>query len=219
PWAALQANINTQFEIGHFTPCSRLSGPAVITSGTFTDKFFLQCHGAYERAAPPDRKPNHELVDGFCFYKGDTHGGTAPPNKVTGCSNILGGGDVDFDGTPYYRDWSNSTSPNTFPSTFRQLQPTTNGGAGYDRIMFETDVAASESTCSPTTLTGCAAPPPTAPGKFYPYWTQAMVGGQCVWEFGQMANGKSFGGDAQYGVPSARFFGNLAGPIKANPHC
>ncbi len=66
---------------------------------------------------------------------------------------------------------------------------------------------------------GCAVPPPGAPGNFYPYWTQAMVGGHCVWEFGQMTNGNTFGADAQYNGPTARFFGTLASPITPNPNC
>ncbi|MDQ6722604.1 MAG: hypothetical protein M3003_17680 [Candidatus Dormibacteraeota bacterium] len=221
PWAALQANINTQFETGHFVACSSLAGPATLTVGTFKDKYFTTCRGAYEKASPKDGiKGNPELSDAPCYLKGDTHGHTAPPNKVSGCVLFFTqNGDLDFDGSPYYPDWPNSTTPNRFPSTFRQLQPTTNGGSGYPQVMMETDLAASESTCSPTTLTGCAAPPPNAPGKFYPFWSQALVGGQCVWEFGNMSNGNSFGGDAQYGGPSARFFGNLAGPVMANPHC
>ena len=38
--------------------------------------------------------------------------------------------------------------------------------------------------------------PPKGPGHFYPYLTLAKVGGQCVWEFGNMTNGNTFGGDA-----------------------
>ena len=56
-------------------------------------------------------------------------------------------------------------------------------------------------------------PPPGGPGGFYPYWTQARVGGQCVWEFGQMQNGRTFGGTGQYGGPSDYFFGNLEGAL------
>jgi hypothetical protein len=221
PWAALQANINTQFETGHFEPCSSLTGPATFQFGSFKDKFFTTCHGAYERAAPTDGgKNNPEVSDAPCYPKGDTHGGAAQPNQVSGCVQFFTqNGDLDFDGSPYYADWPNSTSPDRFPSTFRQLQPTTNGGSAYAQIMMETDLAASESTCSPSTLAGCTAPPPNAPGKFYPYWTQALVGGHCVWEFGNMTNGNTFGKDAQYGGPSPRFFGNLAGPVMANPAC
>jgi hypothetical protein len=37
--------------------------------------------------------------------------------------------------------------------------------------------------------------------------------------FGQMTNGIASGRAAQYGVPSAWFFGNLEGPIRPLPHC
>jgi hypothetical protein len=40
-----------------------------------------------------------------------------------------------------------------------------------------------------------------------------------VWEFGQMTNGKTFGKTRQYGKPSARFFGNLEGPVRPAPTC
>jgi hypothetical protein len=221
PWAALQANINTQFEIGHFTACSSVTGPQTLhLSPTVTDTVWFDCHGAYENAAPADGGTNPEASDVPCYPKGDTHGGLAPPNLVAGCIDaFVQNGDLDFDGNPYWPDWPNSTKPNNFPSTFRQLQPSTNGGQGYPRMMIETDAAASESTCSPTTLSGCAVPPPTAPGRFYPYWTQANVNDQCVWEFGNMQNGNDFGRFAQYGGPTARFFGNLAGPVMANPSC
>jgi len=86
-------------------------------------------------------------------------------------------------------------------------------------MQFETDAAASESTCSPATLSGCAVPAPGSPGNFYPYFTQATVGGSCEWEFGQMSNGSSFGGSAQYGSASAYFFGNLEGPIQPLTNC
>lgn len=65
---------------------------------------------------------------------------------------------------------------------------------------------------------GCAVPAPGSPGNFYPHWTLANVGGRCRWEFGQMTNGNSFGGAAQYGAPSAWFFANLESPIM-NPGC
>ena len=86
-------------------------------------------------------------------------------------------------------------------------------------MQFETDAAASEATCGPATLSGCAVPAPGSPGNFYPYFTQATVSSSCVWEFGQMSNGNSFGGAAQYGSPSAYYFGNLEGPIVPNPTC
>jgi hypothetical protein len=216
PWAALQGGILTQYEIGHFTPCSTVSDPVTFTVGSFTDTFWQTCSGPYE--VPADNATNPEIADAPCYPVGDTHGGTSPPNEVTGCVDAFGNGDVDFDGTPYWPDWPNGTSPTTFPSTFLQQQPTTNGKM-YSGAQFETDLAASESTCGPAALSGCAAPPPGAPGSFYPYWTQAKVGGTCVWEFGQMQNGSAFGGAAQYDGPSAYFFGTLSSPVLPNPNC
>ncbi|MHB8294398.1 MAG: hypothetical protein ACYDH5_07165 [Acidimicrobiales bacterium] len=34
-----------------------------------------------------------------------------------------------------------------------------------------------------------------------------------------MTNGNSFGKDAQYGKPSARYFGDLSSPVLPNPTC
>ena len=221
PWAALEANILTQFEIGHFTPCTSLSGSGTFTVGTFTDQFATTCHGPYEDTASLDSR-NPEGSDAPCYPAGDTHGGVAPPNEVTGCPGVIGpfspSSDLDYDGTSYWPDWPNSTTPGTFPAPFFQQQPTTNGGATYPQMQFETDAPATEASCMPTGQ-GCAVPPPGGPGNFYPYWTQALVGGQCVWEFGQMTNGNTFGGDAQYNGPTARFFGTLASPIMTNPVC
>jgi hypothetical protein len=219
PWAALQGGILTQYEIGHFTPCSSLSDPATLDFGTFTDTYWQTCNGPYETVADSGSNPEPPGGDAFCFPFGDTHSGLhSDPNQVTGCEDFLAGGDLDFDGTPYWPDWPNSTTPNSFPSTFLQDQPLSNGQS-YASVQFETDAAASESTCSPATLSGCAVPAPGSPGGFYPYYTQASVGGSCKWEFGQMTNGNSFGGVAQYDGPTAYFFGTLSGPIIPNPTC
>jgi hypothetical protein len=218
-WAALQVNVATQFEIGHFTPCMNVSQPRVFNlGGGVTDTIWNSCTGPYETTAAPDNNHNPEPADSPCFPVGDTHGGLSPPNLVTGCANFnVVNGDLDFDGTPYWPDWPNQTTPNSFPSTFLQQQPAS-GGKPYPQIQFQTDAAASESTCQPSGA-GCAVPPPGAPGNFYPHWTLASVGGACRWEFGQMANGNSFGGTGQYGSSSAWFFGTLEGPLMTNPGC
>jgi hypothetical protein len=217
PWAALQVNVSTQFEIGHFEACSSLSKPFNVDQliPGFTDVSWNQCHGPYENAAPAGAEAT-EPGDAFCYPKGDTHFGKAPPNIVTGCEdNVFQNGDLDFDGNPYWPDWPNSTVPNRFPSTFRQLPPTTVGGASYSRFQIQTDAALSESSCNFPDTSGCAVPPPTAPGKFYPYWTLTK---SCVWEFGNMTNGKTFGKDAQYGsIPIAVGYPELFGPIMRNP--
>ena len=56
-------------------------------------------------------------------------------------------------------------------------------------------------------------------GQLLPVLDAAKVSGPCVWEFGQMTNGNTFGGTHQYGQPSAYFFGNLEGPMRHNPTC
>jgi hypothetical protein len=221
-WSVLLSGILTQYEIGHFEPCSRLTKPVGHGAG----KFWQFCKGAYENAGPPDgKKPSQELTDAPCYPKGFTHGGTTPPDQVTGCADFFTqNGDLDFDGTPYYADWPSSTTPNLWPSPFLQQQPRTLGGARYSKIQFETDAPASEiNTCAPDTPRGCAVPPPHAPGHFYPYFTQAKVGGLCVWEFGNMRNGNRFGGDKQYAhlVPHGFFKGqfDLASSPLPNPNC
>jgi hypothetical protein len=221
-WSVLLSGILTQYEIGHFEPCSRLTKPVGHGAG----KFWQFCHGAYENAGPPDgTQPSQELTDAPCYPKGFTHGGTTPPDQVTGCADFFTqNGDLDFDGTPYYADWPNSTTPNLWPSPFLQQQPRTLGGARYSKIQFETDAPASEiNTCAPDTPRGCAVPPPHSPGHFYPYYTQAKVGGLCVWEFGNMRNGNRFGGDKQYAhlVPHGFFKGqfDLASAPLPNPNC
>jgi hypothetical protein len=220
PWAALETNISTQFEIGHFEPCRRVTDPMPFSLGTFSDTVWQNCVGPYENPAFPDGLPgNAEISDSPCWPDGFTHGGVAAPNEVAGClEEFAQNGDLDYDGTSYRADWPNSLRPGPFPSPFLQKEPMTRGHS-FPTIQFQTDAAASESTCSPTTLSGCAVPPPIGPGHFYPYWTQAKVHGRCVWEFGQMQNGDAFGGTAQYGSPSAYFFGNLEGPMRPNPHC
>jgi hypothetical protein len=216
PWAADLVNVSTQFEIGHFEACSFLSKPFNVDQiiPGYADISWNKCHGPYENAAPPSGEAT-EPGDAFCYPKGDTHFGKAPPNIVTGCEdNLFQNGDLDFDGNGYWPDWPTSTSPNRFPSTFRQLPPTTAGGVSYSRFQIQTDAALSESSCKFPGTSGCAVPPPTAPGKFYPYWTLTK---SCVWEFGNMTNGNTFGKAAQYGsVPAALGYPQLLGPIMRN---
>jgi hypothetical protein len=214
PWGFGPYMINSQFEIGHFEPCTSLSG-LVTDSG---DPFYTNCQGPYETAA---EDPGLEPDDAPCYPFGDTHGGTAAPDLVTGCPVFNDAiGDLDYDGNGYYPDWPNSVKPDRFPSTFLQLQPTTVRGHRYPQIQFVTDNSATQlnSNCSPLTGANCVLPPP-GPGHFYPYWTQARVGGACVWEFGNMRNGNTFGRDAQYGTVHTGTLGAFAGPVRPNPNC
>jgi hypothetical protein len=206
PWGPGAYSINTQFEIGHFEPCT------AVTQGAGTrDPSFTQCHGPYESPLDPRKSP--EPTDAPCYRVGDTHGGTAPPNLVTGC--VVGFGDLDFDGTPYWADWPDGTTPDRYPSTFLQQQPTS-GGTTYPQIQFVADTAGSETGCNTDTGQGCAMPP-TGPGHFFPYWTLARVGGSCVWAFGNVASGNTFGADKQYGTVGPGTLGAFQGPVRTNP--
>jgi hypothetical protein len=219
PWGIGPYMINNQFEIGHFEPCTTITGPRTLTSESFTDTYYKRCHGPYE-AGDHDSGATFEPNDSPCYPAGDTHGGTTDPNLVTGCDVFFDAiGDLDYDGNSYRADWPNSLSPGAFPSPFLQRPPTT-GGAGYGKIQFVTDTSATElnTDCDLGTGAGCPLPP-EGPGNFYPYWTLAKVGGNCVWEFGNMTNGKTFGGDAQYGSVGPGTLGAFASAIRPSPTC
>jgi hypothetical protein len=219
PWGIGPYMINNQFEIGHFEPCASITGQKTLTSESFTDTYYTRCHGPYE--ADKDTADTFEPNDAPCYPAGDTHGGTTDPNLVTGCDVFFKAiGDLDYDGNSYRADWPNSLVPGAFPSPFLQQPPTTTGGAGYEKIQFVTDTSATElnTDCDLQTGTGCPLPP-KGPGNFYPYWTLAKVAGNCVWEFGNMTNGKTFGGDAQYGKVGPGTLGAFASPIRPNPTC
>ncbi len=207
PWAALQTNISTEFETGHFTPCTSVSQPDVLPIAPgVKDKFFNSCAGPYEDAAPGgDGGTTVETSDALCYRRGDTHGFLqSDPNIMTGCEdNLYQNGDLDFDGSPYWKEWPTaSTRTSSLPASFVQSRPTS-AGHQYAQFLFQTDVALSEYTCSSAAPTGCGAPPPSAPGHFYPYWSQVKKGAGCTLEFGNVSSGNGvndFGGYAQYGT-------------------
>jgi hypothetical protein len=216
PWGPGAYNINNEFEIGHFEPCTSVSGAESITVGRVRDRFYTDCHGPYETKA--DKGSTLEPSDAPCYTKGDTHHGLAAPNEVTGCDVFFQAiGDLDYDGTPYRRDWPEATTPGALPSTFLFQQPL-GGGRPYPRMQFVTDMSATEHGCNLSSGAGCVMPPP-GPGHFYPYWTLATVHGSCVWEFGDLRNGNTYGGDAQWGSVTPNSLGAFQSRIMANPSC
>jgi hypothetical protein len=213
PWAALQTDISTEFETGHFEPCTSLSdefatnpidpddkGGAGGTSGAYNE-----CAGPYETAGGPE---GPETGDAMCYAAGDVHNGydgtpadTSAPDELTGCQdNWYQNGDLDFDGTPYWQEWpTSSKTTSKLPSSFVESLPTS-GGAPYSQLFFQTDIALSESTCTVGDTAGCTVPP-RGPGKFYPYWSEANTHGTCTLEFGNVSSGvNDFGKDAEYGT-------------------
>jgi hypothetical protein len=204
PWAAIATDVSTEFETGHWESCTSLSDPI---SNPFDPSDaggdWNACHGPYERHDGPE---GAETGEANCYKAGDTHpgydgtGSKTGPDQATGCQdNTFQNGDLDFDGSPYWTEWPTGTTAGTYPSSFVEWMPTTKGGKQYSRFFFQTDIALSESSCTPTTLSGCTVPP-SGPGGFYPYWSEANIGGQCVFEFGNVSSSvKDFGKDAQYG--------------------
>ncbi|HET8978803.1 MAG TPA: hypothetical protein VFN87_11640 [Solirubrobacteraceae bacterium] len=239
PWAALQTNISTEFETGHWISCSTVAGGPVTfnLSSTITDATYTQCQGLYEASAPGgDGGSTSEPTDAYCYPAGDTHGAlNTAPDLATGCEdNVTQNGDLDFDGNPYWADWPVGPNPtyNTAGS-FLQAPPTSGPGTGgraaggpggangqYSQFFIQTDVALSESTCAGPAGPGCAAPPPNAPGHFYPYWSETGGPGGCVIEFGNVHGPgvNDFGGDAQYGTDQFTAYGYPAfeGPVMNN---
>jgi hypothetical protein len=232
-WTALQTDISTEFETGHFEPCTSLADPIVNpydpndTGGTYNE-----CIGPYENAAPPDSTTD-ETGDAVCYYQGDTHPGydgpgtSSDPDELTGCqANIFQNGDLDFDGSPYWPEWPTSLHPNKYPGSFFENFPTSSGRQ-YPQYFFQTDIALSEATCLGNsqpgyggTLAGCTVPPP-GPGKFYPYWSTYQAGSFCALEFGNVSHGNDItnnGEDTQYGTNQEATLGypEFEGPVLNN---
>jgi hypothetical protein len=206
PWAALSTNISTEYETGHFEACTSLKDPYTLENYGLSDQTWLTCKGPYEDAKNGDGTGAPEPSDALCFTKGDTHYMlNSQPDEVTGCQDdLFQNGDLDFDGSPYYADWPQSTTPtSTFPGAFSEALPTTAGGKAYASFYFQTDVALSElnTKCGTADPKGCVVPP-SGPGKFYPYWSEVNTNGTCTLEFGNVAGSRTinaFGKDAEYG--------------------
>jgi hypothetical protein len=215
PWAALQTDISTEFETGHFEACTSLGEPFSTNPLDANDEStgYNECFGPYESAGPPDSSTS-ELGDAMCYYAGSRHigfdgpGTMSAPDELTGCQdNLFQNGDLDFDGTPYWPEWPTGPTPTIYPGSFVEQFPTTGYGQPYSQYFFQTDIALSESTClgnsvaAGGTSTGCTVPP-QGPGNFYPYWSELHIANYCALEFGNVAYGPSinnFGQDAEYG--------------------
>ena len=227
PWAALTTNISTEFETGHFEACTSLAGSINNPfDGNDTGGTFSQCNGPYENAGPADNTTT-ETSDALCYAQGDTHpnyaglGSSTAPVQVSNCqANFPQNGDLDFDGSPYWKEWPTGLRTNLYPSSFLELFPTTSGRQ-YSQFYFQTDVALSEAACTPDTLSGCTVPP-AGPGGFYPYWTKVQAGaGFCALEFGNVSAGfllNTYGKDAQYGTNQFATLGyqEFEGPVHNN---
>jgi hypothetical protein len=164
---------------------------------------------------------------------GDNDADDAPCFKgptLPGCLDFATGGDLDFDGGSYIRDWPDGT---TRHPTSLQLRSILGNGIGpvsspdgasdythvYSKIQFDTEVLASESSCIPTTPSGCAVPPHGA--AFYPFYAQSGSGATCVLTFGNDIRGQTtndFGRDDEYGSVNLPWsFFDWSSGVRPNP--
>ena len=181
PWAAHSYNVAFADEIGHFEYCSLASGPGgtCLSSSSATDP------------------AGHDVDDNYCFNATDS---SRVP--IGGCQSIFTGGDVDFDGPEYQRNWPGTSSN---PFTDRQLHPRSvlfssptfvptgerEERANYDRVAFEADLPrieiasfSSNNNCNRTTGAGCVNPPNGA--SFYPFFSTRNTDEteSCMWQLG-----------------------------------
>ena len=224
-WGADQVDICTEFETGHWEPCTSLSDQVTPNplDATDTSPMYNTCASPYE-SAPGIHRTTAEVGNAVCFAAGDTHQGydgpgtSTQPDEMTGCQDdLFQNGDLDFLGPPYYRgSWPTGPTPtNRDPSSFFESFPTSNGQQ-YSQFFFQTDIALSEYECgggnyanASSTAAGCTVPP-AGPGNFYPYWTQVTGQGSCSLEFGNVSHGSgltTFGQDKQYGTDQFATFG------------
>ncbi|HEV8065446.1 MAG TPA: hypothetical protein VGP46_11465 [Acidimicrobiales bacterium] len=204
-WAALQTDISTEFETGHDQPCTSLTGASVEEVDGISDETYDTCHGPYQNSIPNGPAGNND--SGPCYKAGDTHYMLhAAPNVLTVCDDFDNGGDLDFDGPSYRQQWPTSPTAGTFPGSFIDSLPTTNGHQ-YSDFYMQTDIALSEATCGAATPKGCTVPP-KGPGGFYPYWSEIDASGTCYFYFGNVSKGvNDFGKDAEYGTNHLSQFG------------
>jgi hypothetical protein len=174
PWAALQTDISTEYETGHFEACSSVTGsypppppseqlpPPAFYGSNYNPFDPYDTGGTYSTCVGGDEGSGgegDETTDGLCYAANDTHAGwdqgsgkTKGPDIALCEDNFTQNGDLDFDGTPYRTEWPTSASPTSlYPSSFVESLPTTNGKQ-YPQYYFQTDVALSESICKGTTI-------------------------------------------------------------------
>ena len=166
PWEPLQGDIATGADIGKFEPCTSVSGQLGDGSGGSGDPEYQSCTGPYESG-----NEGSEATDYPCFTAGDTHGSlNSAPNPIAGC--LAAGGDLDFDGSSYWREWpTGTTATSKYPSSLVEAAPTSNGHQ-YSQWFAQTDVAFRSRAARARPYTRAATVPPPGPGHFYPYWSQ-----------------------------------------------
>ncbi|HLH60378.1 MAG TPA: hypothetical protein VKV20_01740 [Ktedonobacteraceae bacterium] len=136
---------------------------------------------------------------------------------LPGCLNFRLGGDVDFDGSSYLPDWPDGTGHTPTPVVMSSVLGNGIGPVSspdgqsdythaYTSLQFDTEVLATEKTCTRDHLARCTVPPPGA--EFYPFFAQSGHGDSCTFTFGNDIRGSTvndFGRDLQYGAPNIQW--------------
>jgi hypothetical protein len=188
-WAAHSYNVAFSDEIGHFELCNAVD----TTVGSCTQ-------------AGANDKSGLDSDDVGCFSADQSL-----RVQVSGCL----GGDADFDGASYLKDWPGTTTPSQdallHPTAVQFTSPVFNGFQHYQRNGFEADLPRIEAAdsidprfapCNRTTGANCVNPPPGA--QFYPIYTTRGGPGGCQWQLGGAnipGTRNTFGGTstAEYG--------------------
>jgi hypothetical protein len=196
PWAAHSYNVGFSDEIGHFQFCNGAAVPAT-PFGLDSSGNPVVCPAGNTEGSGANQQPTDDDND-FCFPASE-----ALLYKVQGCSET----NIGFDGVSYTPVWPDgNTSLHPTPFQFTSALTGANFNQPYSRVAFEADLPAVEvNTCNRRTGAGCTLIPTTdtgQPAQFYPFFTNAVVGGRCAWQFGNTTPGttRDFGRNAQYGT-------------------
>lgn len=194
-WAAHSYNVAFADEIGHFEFCNGAAVPAT-PFGVDSSGNPITCPAGNTEGTGTSQRPT-DADDDFCFPASE-----ALRVKVQGCSETNTG----FDGIGYTPAWPDgNTTLHPTPFQFSSARTGNSFNQAYDRVAFEADLGAIESTCDRTTGIGCTLIPTTdsgTPAQFYPFFTTASVRGSCSWQFGNDTPGETsnFGRNNQYGT-------------------
>jgi len=196
PWAAHTYNIAFADEIGHFDPCTNV------------DTTTASCVGNEgSGAADPT------VDDVGCIAKTDP---SVSRIKISGCTASNTG----FDGTPYQAVWPDGNKNHPTAITFSSPLTGEDYNRNYNRVAFEADLPAIESSSPGSPVPGhpCSTNPANPnnanctlipytddnqPANFYPFFSSAGNEDQCVWILGNDVPGRTlsdFGKNAQYGT-------------------
>ena len=193
--------------------------PMPFSTGlSFTDTVWQDCTGPYENTGPPDGGNNPEQGDAPCYPKGFTHHGHAPPNQVSGCAPVL-----HAERRPRLRR-DVVLARLAGPADARPVPVAVPAAAADDRREpVRADPVPVQRTGQrgelPADRAGLRSPAAGRPRALLSVLDAGA--GERALRLGVRADAQRpvVRGHRQYGGPSAYFFGNLEGPIMANPSC